>query len=287
MRLRENLREYVSQANAETAATGLPMVRPMFLQWPLDAGAQDPAAEDQYMFGARWLVAPVVVQGATARSVYLPALTNTNATWVYFFNETSVGAGGVRVMVDAPIQEFPLFYIRDDTPPPPPALGNVTTLYSAQRNDTVACLASGCYADNVPGNPGAYVPLRVEGVALTNDPSGGALTAVIAGVTYPLVPLTLHFSFTHNDNWVAPDNATLPDATYGAAGGATVFNNGYALGAAPPGGAAVSIWLKKFAGANQDYATVASADGRAWVQARGYTLVADNVAWLLPAGTPF
>ena len=283
MRLRENLREYVAQANAEAAATGLPMVRPMFLQWPLDAGAQDAAAEDQFMFGSRWLVAPMYTQGATSRSVYLPALVN--ATWVYFFNETSVGAGGRRVTMDAPISEFPLFYVRDVTPPPPPSLANVTTLFSAQRNDTVACLTDACYSDNVPGNPGAYVPLFVEGVALTDDPSGGALTAVIAGVAYPLVPLTLRFSFAHNDNFVARDNATLPDASYGAAAGATVFADGFALGAAPPGGAALSIWYKAFAGASQDYATVASAAGRAWVQARGYSLVADNVAWLLPAGT--
>ena len=39
------------EINAETAATGMPMVRPMFLQFPLDAVAQTASVEDQYMFG--------------------------------------------------------------------------------------------------------------------------------------------------------------------------------------------------------------------------------------------
>ena len=49
MRLRENLREYVSQINAIASATGMPMVRPMFLQWPQDAGCQGADVEDQFM----------------------------------------------------------------------------------------------------------------------------------------------------------------------------------------------------------------------------------------------
>jgi hypothetical protein len=40
MRLREQLREYVSQANAVHAATGLPILRPMFIQYPLDPECQ-------------------------------------------------------------------------------------------------------------------------------------------------------------------------------------------------------------------------------------------------------
>jgi alpha-glucosidase (family GH31 glycosyl hydrolase) len=98
MRLRENLRQYVSDINAEAAATGLPMVRPMFLQWPLDAGCQGPDTEDQFMFGSAWLVAPVYTYQAASRSVYLPALPPNNV-WIYFFNEVPMGAGGTRVTV--------------------------------------------------------------------------------------------------------------------------------------------------------------------------------------------
>lgn len=64
----------------------------------------------------RRLVAPVYTYQAASRSVYLPSLTaangNANATWVYWFNQTSYGTGGSRVTLNTPITEFPLFYIQ-------------------------------------------------------------------------------------------------------------------------------------------------------------------------------
>ena len=46
----------VSQINAVAAETGMPMIRPMFLQFPDDAESQTATVEDQYMFGPNWLV---------------------------------------------------------------------------------------------------------------------------------------------------------------------------------------------------------------------------------------
>ena len=119
MRLREELREYVSQINLEAANSGMPMVRPMFLQWPLDPVAQTAEVEDQYMFGPDWLVGPVYTHGATSRSIYLPPLP-ANKTWVYYFNYSEVGSAGGHFEMDTPITEFPLFFIR---PVMPHALG--------------------------------------------------------------------------------------------------------------------------------------------------------------------
>ena len=119
MRLRESLRNYVAEINAVAAESGLPMVRPMFLQFPLDAECQLPATEDQFMFGPSWLVAPVTVYQAKTRSVYLPAL-DANHTWVYYFNQTSVGRNGGRFDVPTPLGEFPLFYVLPVLPPVPP-----------------------------------------------------------------------------------------------------------------------------------------------------------------------
>ena len=47
--MRENLREYVAEINDVAAATGMPMMRPMFLQWPDDKGCQGKDVEDQFM----------------------------------------------------------------------------------------------------------------------------------------------------------------------------------------------------------------------------------------------
>ena len=56
MRLRENLRQYVKDTNAETAATGWPMVRAMVLAFPQDPACAGADVEDQFMFGDDWLV---------------------------------------------------------------------------------------------------------------------------------------------------------------------------------------------------------------------------------------
>lgn len=113
MHLRENLREYVAEINEITVATGLPMLRPMFLEWPDDAGCAGADVEDQFMFGPRWLVAPVTAYKAASRSVYLPKLP-AGQDWIHFFTLKSHGGGGARAVVPAPVDEFPLFYIRDE-----------------------------------------------------------------------------------------------------------------------------------------------------------------------------
>jgi alpha-D-xyloside xylohydrolase len=112
MKLRENLRQYVSDLNVEATKTGMPMMRPMFLQWPDDADCQGADVEDQFMFGPTWLAAPVTTYKATSRSVYLPKLA-VGKEWIYWYNMTSVGSGGARIEQTTPIDEFPLYYIRD------------------------------------------------------------------------------------------------------------------------------------------------------------------------------
>jgi alpha-D-xyloside xylohydrolase len=109
MRLREQLRDYVHATNLEFVNSGMPMMRPLFLQFPNDAGSQGSDTEDQFMFGSDWLVAPVLEYQATSRSVYFPALPSTEQ-WVYWWNQSVVVApGGVRVDFPTPISEFPLF----------------------------------------------------------------------------------------------------------------------------------------------------------------------------------
>jgi alpha-D-xyloside xylohydrolase len=104
MHLRENLREYVAEINDEAAATGMPMLRPMFLQWPEDKGCTGTDVEDQFMFGPRWLVAPVTTYKATSRSVYLPKLAD-GQEWIYYYSMKAMGSGGSRVTMDTPIDE--------------------------------------------------------------------------------------------------------------------------------------------------------------------------------------
>jgi alpha-D-xyloside xylohydrolase len=76
LRLRERLRPYIHQQMRVASRTGLPPMRPLFVDFPGDPGAWQP--EDQFLFGPDLLIAPVLEPGASARDVYLPA----GRTWI-------------------------------------------------------------------------------------------------------------------------------------------------------------------------------------------------------------
>lgn len=103
------------------ASDGTPIMRPLFFDFWADPGAQ--AIDDQQMFGPDYLVAPVLVQGASNRSVYLPHLPS-GTVWKNVFTsvETDTSEGGKTIVESTPLDTFPL-YKRSTTapyPPPPP-----------------------------------------------------------------------------------------------------------------------------------------------------------------------
>lgn len=70
MERREAMRPYVRGLMKEAHEKGTPLMRAMFYEFP-----DDPACavlKDQYMFGSKYLVAPIMQPGARSRSVYLP-----------------------------------------------------------------------------------------------------------------------------------------------------------------------------------------------------------------------
>lgn len=102
MQLREDFRPYVVAELAQTAATGLPLNRPLFFDFPADAQTWN--ITDQYMFGREYMAAPVYDQGARNRAVYFPK----GSGWVHHFSGKHFD-GGSSVTVDAPMDNFPLF----------------------------------------------------------------------------------------------------------------------------------------------------------------------------------
>ena len=92
LKLREELVPYLYDLAWEAHLAGIPLVRPLYLEYP-----QDPAAythPDQYMLGEDVLVAPVSIPGKrTTQQVYFPA-----GRWVdYFTGTTYQGPGMHRV----------------------------------------------------------------------------------------------------------------------------------------------------------------------------------------------
>jgi alpha-D-xyloside xylohydrolase len=102
LRLRERLRGYVGSAMAEAARSGLPPMRPLFVDFPGDPTAWE--IDDAFLFGPDLLVAPITELGARSRSVYLPA----GETWIDVATRQQY-SGGAEVRVDAPIERIPVF----------------------------------------------------------------------------------------------------------------------------------------------------------------------------------
>lgn len=99
-RIHARLAPYVQQLVAEAQATGLPLQRALFLHHPGDR--ETFAIQDQYLYGADMLVAPVIEAGAQARRVYLPA-----GEWRHLWSGADYAPGWHDV--PAPIGQPPVF----------------------------------------------------------------------------------------------------------------------------------------------------------------------------------
>ncbi len=108
---RAALKHYLRSLFREASETGMPLLRAMFLEFSGDPRCWE--LSDQYMFGSRYLAAPVLEPDCFRRSVYLPAgrwrLLATGETF----------SGGREVEADAPLEEMPVFE-RLDAPPGSP-----------------------------------------------------------------------------------------------------------------------------------------------------------------------
>lgn len=101
LELRLSLKPYLEKLMREAAETGAPLLRTMFYEFPEDARCWE--LEDQYMFGDKYLVAPILTLGQRERNVYLPA-----GDWKNIF-ENRIFAGGRTLPCDAPLEQIPVF----------------------------------------------------------------------------------------------------------------------------------------------------------------------------------
>ncbi len=99
--IRVGMHDYIKSLFEQAHTDGSPLIRTMFYEFPDDPKCWQ--LTDQYMFGGRYLVAPILRLDQFRREVYLPA-----GTWTL----TSTGeayAGGQPVTADAPIEYMPVF----------------------------------------------------------------------------------------------------------------------------------------------------------------------------------
>jgi alpha-glucosidase len=101
IRMRYELLPYLYGLFVEAHRQGTPIMRPLLWHYQDDPTAV--AAGDQFLLGRDLLVAPVLRQGAVARSVYLP-----RGTW-HDFHTGARHEGGQHVLAEAPLDTIPLY----------------------------------------------------------------------------------------------------------------------------------------------------------------------------------
>lgn len=99
--LRYELLPHIYDAMHQSAETGVPAMRPLFLEYPDDPRTWE--MDDQFMFGADLLVAPVLHEGRLEREVYLP-----KGTWYDFFTGSRFD-GGTTVRRRVTVESLPVF----------------------------------------------------------------------------------------------------------------------------------------------------------------------------------
>jgi alpha-D-xyloside xylohydrolase len=103
--LRERLRPYIDTQMRHASHSGVPPMRPLFVDFPTDLECW--SVDDEFCFGPDLLIAPILEAGVRARDVYLPA----GAAW------TDMGtgdcfSGGRTICASAPLTRIPVF-VRD------------------------------------------------------------------------------------------------------------------------------------------------------------------------------
>lgn len=96
-----NLKDYIWEEAQYSVNNNIPMIAHLALYFFDDETAL--TIENQYMFGKKYMVAPIVDEGANGRDVYLP-----KGSWKHFFTK-EVFEGGKSIFVNCNINEIPVF----------------------------------------------------------------------------------------------------------------------------------------------------------------------------------
>ena len=99
--VRIGMHDYIRALYREAHETGAPLIRTMFFEFPEDPKCWE--LQNQYMFGSRYLVAPVLELHQREREVYLPA-----GRWKDL-NSGRIEEGGRSVTAAAPVDVIPVY----------------------------------------------------------------------------------------------------------------------------------------------------------------------------------
>jgi alpha-glucosidase len=101
--LRYELLPYLYNEFYNASQTGLPIMRPMFLEYQNDEECYSDNAQYQFMFGDNILVAPVLSAKENFKKLYLP-----KGKWMDWWT-SKIYDGNQWIIMDAPVWKIPLF----------------------------------------------------------------------------------------------------------------------------------------------------------------------------------
>ena len=102
MNIREQMRDYTRSLMEEAHEKGTPVMRTLFYEFPEDKECWE--VEDEYMYGNKFLVAPILAAGVKKRRVYLPA----GAQW-RDCESNKLYDGGQYINVEVTLENMPVF----------------------------------------------------------------------------------------------------------------------------------------------------------------------------------
>lgn len=100
--IREGLRGYTRKLMKEAHEKGTPVMRTLFFEFPEDEKCWEIA--DEYMYGDRYLVAPILYTGMNERSIYLPS----GYQWREM-ESNKVYRGGETIKIKLSLESMPVF----------------------------------------------------------------------------------------------------------------------------------------------------------------------------------
>jgi alpha-glucosidase/alpha-D-xyloside xylohydrolase len=157
LKLRYQLLPYTYSVAYRSYQTGAPYMRALFMDFPSDPKAAD--IPDEYMYGPAFLVAPVVDQGATSRTVYLPA----GCDWYNYWTNERLH-GGQTIEANAPIDTLPLFVRAGSIVPVGSEIG------STEQAQTIASVRI------YPGADASFTLFQDDGTTYGYEKGAGSVT---------------------------------------------------------------------------------------------------------------
>jgi alpha-D-xyloside xylohydrolase len=170
--MRYRLLPYIYAQAKDCTERGLPMLRALFIEYPADPGAW--LVQDEYLFGADFLVAPLFAAQPSSREVYLPG-----GKWIDYQTGKIYAAGWQRIEV-GPVRAVIL--VRDGAAIPRIALAQSTKDLDWTKLELIPFAADARQATGLVCLPGdqrlhSVVLDRTEtGFHLQSDPLKGKTT---------------------------------------------------------------------------------------------------------------